>query len=120
MSYDVSFKVKIQDMDKYVSVGNCNANITWNLRNMITESTGLKWENEANNGLVKTVIPHIQSGLKQLLSYPSKYKQYEAENGWGTLEGCIMFFRNIIRAWEDFALDDFTKDLVDVATFWIE
>ena len=33
MSYDISFKVKVDGLDNYyVKVGNCTANITWNLR----------------------------------------------------------------------------------------
>ena len=48
-----------------------------------------------------------------------KYKQYEAENGWGTVESTMRFFEKIISAWNDFVKYD-GKDLVDVTTFWIE
>ena len=51
MSYDISFKVKVEGIDQYVNVGDCDANITWNVRKIITNSTGLEWKNEANNGL---------------------------------------------------------------------
>ena len=60
MSYDISFKVKVEGLeDTYVSVGECDANITWNVREMIVKSTGLEWKNEQNNGLCKDVIPYI-------------------------------------------------------------
>ena len=121
MSYDISFKVKIEGLeDRYVSVGECEANITWNLRDMIVKSTGLEWKNEENNGLCKDVIPHIIDGLRELMMYPNKYKKYEAENGWGTIEGCIRFFTRIISDWEEFCENYSTRDLVDVAYFWIE
>lgn len=120
MSYDISFKVKVKGIDKYVEVGNCNINITWNLREMIKESTGLEWKNGANNGLCKNVIPNIVKGYMELVAYPNKYKQYESSNGWGTIEGCKMFFKNIINCWDDFCTDCETSDLVDVACFWIE
>lgn len=120
MSYDISFKVKVQDKDKYIEVGNCDANITWNVREMIEKSTGLEWKNEANNGLVKDIIQNIIKGYNELCTNPAKYKKYEAENGWGTIVGCRRFFREILEAWENFQLDYDTKDLVDVATFWIE
>ena len=46
MSYDISFKVKVEGLeDRYVYVGECDANITWNLREMIEKSTGLEWLN---------------------------------------------------------------------------
>ena len=121
MSYDISFKVKVDGLeDRYVRVGECNANITWNLREMIVKSTGLEWKNEANNGLCKDVIPYIANGLAELINHPNKYKQYEAENGWGTMKGCKEFFIQIISDWNAFCEDYSTKDLVDVTYFWIE
>ena len=121
MSYDISFKVKVDGLDDYyVKVGNCTANITWNLREMIEKSTGLDWINEANNGLCKDVIPHIINGLNELITYPEKYKQYEASNDWGTIDGCKKFFTTIIDNWNDFTREYSTRDLVDVVYFWIE
>lgn len=121
MSYDISFKVKVEGLeDRYVTVGDCCANITWNLRDMIVRSTDLEWKNEANNGLCKDVIPQIIEGFKELTMYPSKYKKYEAENGWGTIEGCQRFFIQIINDWNNFCEDSWTKDLVGATYFWIE
>lgn len=120
MSYDISFKVKVEGLeDRYVSVGECDANITCNLRKMIEESTGLEWNNEANNGLCKDIIPKIADGLAELMKHPKKYKRYEAPNGWGTVEGCKRFFVQIIDDWTRFCDDYDTKDLADVTYFWI-
>ena len=118
MSYDITFKVKVDGLDRYVPVGNCDANITWNVREIITRSTGLEWKNEANNGLCKDIIPHIAKGREELLHNGNEYKQYEAKNGWGTVSGVIRFFDDIISAWRDFLVWD--EDLKDAATFWIE
>lgn len=119
MSYDISFKVKVEGVDKWVDVGDCYANITWNAGKIIRLSTGLPWHNEANNGYCKDVIPHIAKGLGELLSNPQKYKQYEASNGWGTVEGTIRFFRLILETWEWFCKWE-DEALVNVTTFWIE
>jgi hypothetical protein len=120
MSYDISFKVKVEGIDQYVDVGECYANTTWNLREMIVKSTGLEWKNEENNGLCKDVIPHITKGLAELINHPSRYKQYEAPNGWGTIDGCKRFFSQILQDWDNFCKGYSTRDLVDVTTFWIE
>lgn len=121
MSYDIAFKVPVVGLEnRYVSVGECDANITWNLREMIVKSTGLEWKNEENNGLCKDVIPHIVDGLAELTKYPEKYKQYESPNGWGTLNGCKNFFRTILDDWDSFCEDSWTSDLADVTYFWIE
>ena len=118
MSYDISFKVKCEGVDKYVEVGDCCANITWNVRKIIELSTGLPWRNCENNGLCKDVIPHIEKGLSELLNYPQKYRPYEDKDGWGTVFGVFNFFQHILEAWEHLIRDD--EELAQIATFWIE
>ena len=118
MSYDISFRVKVEGIDQYVEVGNCDANTTWNVREMIVESTGLDWVNCDNNGYCKDVIPKIQKGLDELKNNPEKYRKYEAKNGWGTVEGTACFFKDIIRAWNELKKFE-EKEIVDVVTFWI-
>ncbi len=118
MSYDVSFKVKVEGVDAYVPVGDCDANITWNVREIIMKSTGLPWKNCKNNGLCKDVIPQIKKGLQELLANGNTYKKYESPNGWGTVEGTIRFFTQIIADWEDFIR--WHEELADVVTFWVE
>ena len=117
MSYDIAFKVKVEGVDAYVPVGVCDANITWNVGEMIRKSTGLEWKNEENNGLCVDVIPHILKGYGELVNHPGKYKQYEAPNGWGTVGGTMRFFETIINEWKDFKR--WYPELVEVATFWI-
>lgn len=118
MSYDIDFRVKVEGVDRYVSVGECDANITWNVRKIIELSTGLPWLNEENNGLCKDIIPRIEQGLDELKNHPERYKKYEAPNGWGTVEGTIRFYEAIIQAWRRFKMWE-DKELVDVTTFWI-
>ena len=65
MSYDISFKAKAEGVDAYVTVGACDANITWNVRKIIEKSTGLEWKNCQNNGLCVDVIPKIEAGLRR-------------------------------------------------------
>lgn len=117
MSYDIDFRVKVEGIDEFVSVGDCEANTTWNVRKMIELSTGLPWLNAQNNGFCKDVIPHIERGLEELRRYPEKYKPYEAPNGWGTVNSTIEFFERIIKDWKDFKR--WNKELAEVAVFWI-
>ena len=117
MSYDITFRVKVEGADIWVDVGDCNANTTWNVREMIVKSTGLEWNNAANNGLCKDIIPHIERGYCELLNYPEKYKQYEAPNGWGTVGGTRRFFYDILKSWYALLRED--ERFADCATFWI-
>lgn len=118
MSYDINFKVKVEGVDAYVDVGNCEANITWNVRKIIELSTGLEWKNEENNGLCVDIIPKIIAGFGELEKNPEKYKEYEAPNGYGTVQGVKRFFTQIVKDWGQFQED--YEELVPVATFWIE
>lgn len=118
MSYDISFKVKVEGVDAYVEVGDCSANTTWNVREMIVKSTGLEWKNEQNNGFCKDVIPHIEHGLSELKYNSEKYRQYESKNGWGTVAGTARFFEQIIKDWQ--YLLTWHEELAEVATFWVE
>lgn len=118
MSYDISFRVKVEGIDKWVEVGDCDANVTWNVRKIIELSTGLPWHNCANNGYCKDVIPCIEEGLLELKTFPEKYKPYEAKNGWGTVEGVIYFFERILFHWNRLIMWD-GEEIADVATFWI-
>jgi len=117
MSYSISFKAKVQDKPIYLEIGFCGANVTWNVRDMITNSTGLEWENESNNGYCKDVIPKIRQGLEELIDNREQYKRYESPNGWGTISETVRFFRDIIDAWESLLAED--EDLAEAALFWI-
>lgn len=118
MSYNIAFKVKVEGIDRYIEVGDCSANVTWNLRKMIEAATSLPWLNEENNGLCVDVIPAIMHGYKELLMHPEKYEKYESPNGWGTVEGCKNFFEQIIEDWEEFSYE--YPDLVPIAAFFVE
>lgn len=118
MSYDIDFRVKVEGTERYISVWNCDANITWNVRKMIEVSTGLPWVNCEDNGLCKDVIPHIKRGFMELIKNPEKYRQYESPNGWGTVEGVIRFFDNILFSWQEFV--KYTdEEIVNITRFWI-
>ena len=119
MSYDIRFKAKLEGIDRWVDVWECDANITWNVRKIIELSTGLEWKNEENNGYIKDIMPSIVRGRDNLMFHPEKYKPYEAENGWGTVESTARFFEKIINCWYEFGrwCD---PEIVNVTTFWIE
>lgn len=119
MSYNISFKVRVADTDKYINVGDCDANTTWNVGEIIRLSTGLEWKNEANNGYCVDVIPKIQKGLNELSANSAAYKPYEPNNGWGTVHATKTFFQKIINDWNSY-IQWTDPDIVAVTTFWVE
>lgn len=118
MSYDISFRVKVDGVDKYIESGGCDANVTWNVRDIIQQTTGLPWLNEENNGLCVDVIPAVQAGLSELIRAPEKYRHLEASNGWGTVGSVRRFFQQIIKDWNEY-VQWTDPDIVAVTTFWV-
>ena len=100
MSYDISLKVKVEGIDKYVEVAD-GGNITWNVRELIEQASGWEIDNEANNGLAEHIGVLIAKGIHELETNPEKYKEYEAPNGWGTVDGTLHFFRELLDACQE-------------------
>lgn len=117
MSYDISFRVKVEGTNMWIPVGEQTANVTYNVREIIKKSTGLEWKNGENNGLVKDVIPFILHGMDELRTNMKAYKPLEPLNGWGTVGGTLHFFDNILEDWDNFRRE--YPELVDTVTFWI-
>lgn len=119
MSYDISWRVKVDGVDLYVEVFDPECNITWNVGEIIRKSTGLEWKNEEDNGLVKDVMPKIVLGLHELMTNGDKYKHLEPDNGWGTVASVKRFFERLISKWNEFCEDYWTRKLTDHVHFWI-
>lgn len=118
MSYDIDFKVKVEDTNEFISLPeNTDANITWNVGTIIRLSTGLEWRNEEDNGLCVDIMPMIAKGLYELESHPEKYKQYESPNGWGTINGTKNFFIWLLNDWQKVSKE--YENFVNKIHFWI-
>lgn len=122
MSYDISLMIPVKGTQEFIEAPQtaCESpNITWNVREMIIAATGLDtWSAETDMGLAKDIIPAIRHGLEELTGHPEKYKQYEAENGWGTVRGTATFFSKVIRCYD--RLFDENEKIAEVTKFWIE
>jgi len=104
MSYDVSFCVKIENVDDYFSVGHCNANIIYNVWQLIRESSGWDIKNGVGE-LLTELIPKIRNGLNELTNNPNKYRNLESPNKWGTISGVKQFYHDILFAYTEFKED---------------
>ena len=116
MSYDISFRVRVHNTDIYVPVWN-SANITWNVRDIIIEFTGLDWKNEANNGFCTDVIPKIREGHRKLDKTIKEYDGSNSPYSLGQLRSVDNFFLEILDDWLEFEF--YNPDLVPHVTFWI-
>lgn len=99
MSYDISIRVKIEGLDQYAEIGEPEyAHPTYNIGSMLRAA--MDWDysqaEQSDDGEWHTcyyncaaVIGHIEHGIRELRVNRQKYKKYEPDNGWGSVEGAI-------------------------------
>lgn len=86
MSYDLELGVKVEgakDLWATVAIPEFD-NPTYNVGTMFRKCTG--WDFKQSEWYaVPDVLPLIEHGISELHINTAKYKEYEAENGWGTV-----------------------------------
>ena len=103
MSYDIELKAKVEGLDKYVWIGDSDSlNITWNVHELVLQSSGWDIMNNKNNGKAADIGKLIEKGIMELESRPKFYKKYEAPNGWGTIESTLKFYKNLLGGCKEF------------------
>ena len=76
-------------------------NITHNLNRMADAAGiyGCLWRPDENDfHTAADVIPVLRAGLCKLVSDPSYYKKFDAENGWGLYVDFVPFCINVLEA----------------------
>lgn len=94
MSYDISFKAKLEGANQWVYVGDDSLNVTSNVSAMIKEVCGL-YPSEWNGNRCSIMHPVLLHGADLLSLYPNRYRCFEAANGWGTVETTRDFLRRV-------------------------
>lgn len=101
MSYDVSFKAKLDGADQWVFVGPQWINHTCNTAAMIKEVCG-SYPSEWNNAKCSVLLLPLTAGCKELRTHSERYRQFEAPNGLGTVETTLEFLETIRKACEEY------------------
>lgn len=82
-----------------------SANITHNLGKMATEAQLYEYlwrPEEANITKAYQLIMPLRAGLAVLESNPTRFREFNPKNGWGTYEGLISFTREYLEACEKY------------------
>lgn len=116
MSYDISFRARVHNTNLYVPVY-YSANVSWNVREIIVNFTGLEWKNEENNGLCTDVIPKIREGCEKLRAAIQKYDDLESPYNLDDLRIVDKFLLEILDDWREFEF--YNPELVPHVTLWI-
>ena len=95
MSYDLRIGVKVEGTDIIAVIAEPERDSpTYNLGRMFRACTG--WEfSQGEWYSVAMVYPLIQRGIAELIAYPEKYRKYEPDNKWGTVETAVEDLRSL-------------------------
>lgn len=100
MSYDVTFKEKLESTDgtdRFAYVCDAYLNYTSNMGECIEDVCGLH-PADWNGMRAGELAPHLVDGITKLRGNPQKYRHYEPDNGWGSVETCASF---LIDVWDE-------------------
>ncbi len=91
-----------------VHIGECvdySHNITHNLTDM-ADALGvyrILWHPEEIPGLkARDMIAPLNAAIQELTTNPDKYRQYEASNGWGTINNFLPWLKEVRNACEEY------------------
>lgn len=109
MSYDVSFRAKLEGIDQFVSVGE-ERNYTSNMSKAIAVASKQNKTIKDFNGMRTTdVLPILQTIIWEFIDKPQEYRQYEPSNGWGSIETCLEFL-----LWFNYQCEMYPTAIVEV------
>ena len=95
MSYDLRIAVKVDGCDKFAQIAEPEySRPTYNLGKMFRACTGWDYK-QGEYYKCSDVIGNIEKGVKELRANKAQYKQYEPENGWGTVASAVVALENL-------------------------
>lgn len=95
MSYDLRISVRVHGTDLHAVIATPEYDCpTYNLGDMFRASTGWDFKQSEWYPCVE-VFDNITRGIQELTDQPDKYRQYEPDNGWGTIEQAIRDLKSL-------------------------
>ena len=102
MSYDIRFGVKVAGAPEgvYAGIGEPEySSPTYNVSAIFRKSMG--WDYEQGEWYpILEVMPKIERGIHELRFNAKEYKQYEPDNGWGSVGTALRAMQSILQ-WFD-------------------
>lgn len=101
MSYDLRIGVKVEGLDVIAVIDQPEYDSpTYNLGKMFRACTGWnfeqgKWYN------VKEFRPLIRHGIEELKNNQGRYKEFEPENGWGSISSALEALESLEKCIEE-------------------
>ena len=95
MSYDLRISVRVHGTDLHAVIATPEYdNPTYNLGKMFRSATGWDFKQSEWYSCEK-IFDNISNGIRELNEHPEKYKEFEPDNGWGTVESALRDLKSL-------------------------
>lgn len=94
MKYGFSLRLKLQEK-KWMVMGEKHI-ISWEIRDLITASSGWFIIHQDRAKLASELVPILRKGILELTQPNQKYSIYEALYGYGTIESVLKFYKELL------------------------
>lgn len=95
MKYQFYIKLNVHE-NKWVMMGESHV-IPWDVRDLISASSGWFIVNQSSLGQAVIMIPTLQRGISQLSRSASSYHGFEMIHGLGTIETVLVFYQSLLK-----------------------
>ena len=104
MEYQVSLAVCSKDGTR-IPVGGIHP-ICWDIRDLVSISTGWTVLNQENLGSANEFVPVLEKGIFELTNNENFYSIFEAINGIGTIRETLLFYRDLLHDCLDYPFSE--------------
>lgn len=119
MSYDIRFAVKGEpDGRMYDVFAPEYDSPTYNIGTLLRKA--MDWDfSQGEYYRVSDVYANITRGIRELTWNATKYKQYEPDNGWGSVGSALDCLKNIEQTFIDYVLHGYDGNNYDIEYLYI-
>lgn len=110
MSYDIGlYRKGIKSKEKIYY--DYDGNITYNVCEMLEVAFGEEHLRKWNDKPVVEFIEEFKKGYQDMMLNPTKYKQYDSPNGWGTYETTLKAIQKLYNCMIEYSKHDGSENV---------
>lgn len=119
MSYDLRLGVKVDGTNLFAVIAEPEYHSpTYNLGEMFREACSWNF-NQSEWYRVSDVLPLIERGIHELRFNPHAYKQYEPDNGWGTIDSALKALTSLLECIDNNSTNGYSWNTIPIDHLYV-